>query len=44
MGSQFESAKYSDVIYYSGLKTDLEILEDQDNTIIGDKGINLSGG
>lgn len=44
MGTEFDGAKYSDVIYYSGLKPDLDILQNQDNTIIGDKGINLSGG
>ena len=44
MGTEFDSAKYSDVIYYSGLKPDIDILEHQDNTIIGDKGINISGG
>lgn len=44
MGSPFDEKKYSEVITYSGLKPDLEILKGSDSAIIGDKGINLSGG
>lgn len=44
MGTPMDQKRYSDSIKFSGLLPDLEILDGSDNTIIGDKGINLSGG
>lgn len=43
-GSEYEEEKYLKCIKYSGLEDDLKILLEGDATIIGDKGINLSGG
>lgn len=43
-GLDFDEKKYQDCIEYSGLRDDLEILKDKDLTVIGDKGVNLSGG
>ncbi|CAD8116510.1 unnamed protein product [Paramecium sonneborni] len=43
-GKQFHEISYENAIYYSCLNQDLEVLIDGDSTIIGEKGINLSGG
>ncbi|KAG0272986.1 hypothetical protein BGZ95_011219 [Linnemannia exigua] len=43
-GSQYEEERYKEVIEVCALKRDLEILEDGDQTEIGEKGITLSGG
>ncbi|CAD8187873.1 unnamed protein product [Paramecium pentaurelia] len=43
-GKKFNQDLYDQVIYYSCLSQDLEILIDGDLTMIGEKGINLSGG
>ncbi|KAF9080570.1 hypothetical protein BGX23_001955 [Mortierella sp. AD031] len=43
-GSPYEEDRYNEVIEVCALKRDLEILEDGDQTEIGEKGITLSGG
>ena len=43
-GHPFEEKKYKECVEFSGLEDDLKILKDGDETVIGDKGINLSGG
>ena len=43
-GKPFVLKRYKECIDYSGLEEDLKILKDGEQTIIGDKGINLSGG
>ncbi|KAF9361710.1 hypothetical protein BGX26_000065 [Mortierella sp. AD094] len=43
-GSKYEEERYNEVIEVCALKRDLEILEDGDQTEIGEKGITLSGG
>ena len=42
--SPYDEKRYADVIKACSLSTDLEILEDGDQTEIGEKGLNLSGG
>ncbi|KAL7746950.1 hypothetical protein RI367_007662 [Sorochytrium milnesiophthora] len=42
--SAFDEAKYQTVLHACSLVTDLEILVNGDRTLIGDKGVNLSGG
>ena len=42
--SEFNQEMYDNAIYYSGLTSDLEEFPDRDNAMLGDKGINLSGG
>ena len=44
MGNKYEKKHYDKCVKYSGLVDDLEILNNGDQTIIGDRGINLSGG
>jgi ABC-type transport system involved in cytochrome bd biosynthesis fused ATPase/permease subunit len=41
---KYDEEKYNNIIKLSELKSDLEILEGGDQTEIGEKGINLSGG
>ncbi|KAF9432269.1 hypothetical protein BGZ76_011034 [Entomortierella beljakovae] len=43
-GSKYEEERYNSVIEVCALTRDLEILEDGDQTEIGEKGITLSGG
>uniref|UniRef100_A0A7N0TQB6 ABC-type xenobiotic transporter n=1 Tax=Kalanchoe fedtschenkoi TaxID=63787 RepID=A0A7N0TQB6_KALFE len=43
-GSPMDKRKYKDVIHACSLKRDLELLSLGDQTIIGDRDINLSGG
>jgi len=43
-GQEFDQKKYKDVLKYSCLKSDLDILINKDETEIGEKGVNLSGG
>ncbi|GJJ70197.1 hypothetical protein EMPS_02546 [Entomortierella parvispora] len=43
-GSKYEEERYNQVLEVCALKRDLEILEDGDQTEIGEKGITLSGG
>ncbi|CAD8193906.1 unnamed protein product [Paramecium pentaurelia] len=43
-GKQFNQQQYDNAIYYSCLTQDLQILINGDQTMIGEKGINLSGG
>jgi len=42
--SEYDEKKYKDAIHYSAMTNDLNILLDKDQTMLGDKGINLSGG
>jgi len=43
-GNEFDEKKYQDAIKYSCLQSDLDILINKDQTEIGEKGVNLSGG
>ena len=43
-GKEFEAKKYNEIIKICELNDDLKILPARDNTEIGEKGINLSGG
>jgi len=43
-GSESNQALYAQSIRFAALEEDLEILPQKDQTIIGDKGINVSGG
>ncbi len=43
-GSEFNEKKYQDAVKYSCLQSDLNILINKDETEIGEKGVNLSGG
>jgi len=43
-GNEFDAKKYQDAIKYSCLQSDLDILINKDETEIGEKGVNLSGG
>ncbi|KAH8647839.1 ATP-dependent bile acid permease [Xylariales sp. PMI_506] len=42
--SPFDEKRYRDVILACGLKRDLEILDEGDETLVGEKGVSLSGG
>merc|ERR1712226_750546 len=42
--SEYNEEKYKNAIHYSAMTNDLNILLDKDQTMLGDKGINLSGG
>ena len=43
-GDEYNEEWYNKVIYSCGLTNDIKLLSNKDNTIIGEKGINLSGG
>jgi len=43
-GSEYEEAKYREVIKVCALNRDLSLMPDGDRTEIGERGINLSGG
>lgn len=43
-GQPFDAARYADVLECCALRTDLDILEDGDETEIGARGVSLSGG
>jgi ABC-type multidrug transport system fused ATPase/permease subunit len=43
-GSEYEEAKYREVIKVCALNRDLSLMADGDRTEIGERGINLSGG
>ncbi|KAL1411644.1 hypothetical protein Q8F55_002608 [Vanrija albida] len=43
-GQPYDEARYKQVIHDCGLLTDLKLLEDGDETEVGEKGITLSGG
>jgi ABC-type multidrug transport system fused ATPase/permease subunit len=43
-GQPYDERKYHDALMYSCLTPDLEILVNGDQTMIGEKGVNLSGG
>ena len=43
-GSEFDEKWYNQVTTSCGLTKDIELLSNKDNTIIGEKGVNLSGG
>jgi len=43
-GNEYHDNKYQDAIKYSCLQSDLDILINGDQTEIGEKGVNLSGG
>ena len=43
-GKQLDQSRYEDSIKYSCLTQDLKILQKRDLTLLGDKGVNLSGG
>lgn len=42
--SPFDEQRYKDALHFSSLEKDLEQLELGDKTILGEKGVNLSGG
>ena len=44
LGSSYNQKKYKEALKYSCLEADLQILQNGDETEIGEKGINLSGG
>lgn len=41
---EYDSARYSEVVSVCGLSKDFEIFEHGDDTLVGEKGISLSGG
>ena len=43
-GSTYNKKKYEEVLFYSCLNPDIEMMQKGDLTEIGEKGINLSGG
>lgn len=43
-GKEYDEQRYSEAIYFSNLKDDLKVLVKRDETEIGEKGVNLSGG
>ena len=40
----YDEKRYNDAINYSQMTSDLNIMPDRDRTMLGDKGVNLSGG
>lgn len=43
-GKEFEENKYKEAIFYSSMVDDIEVMSHKDQTQLGEKGINLSGG
>ncbi len=43
-GQEYDEIKYKDCIKYACLEKDIELLQQGDETVIGEKGVNLSGG
>ena len=43
-GAEMDTGRYADALKNSCLETDLELFEDGENTIVGEKGVTLSGG
>ena len=43
-GNEYDEKRYQDCIKYACMTEDLKILAKQDETLLGDKGVNLSGG
>ena len=43
-GAEMDTGRYADALKRSCLETDLELFEDGDDTLVGEKGITLSGG
>jgi ATP-binding cassette subfamily C (CFTR/MRP) protein 4 len=43
-GRQFNESRYKDVIWAACLARDLELLENGENTLVGENGLTLSGG
>lgn len=43
-GYRYDEQRYNDVVECCALRPDLDALEDGDETLIGDRGLNLSGG
>ena len=43
-GQPYDEERYRDCLRYACLETDLKILQYGDQTMIGEKGVNLSGG
>ena len=44
MGKKFDELKYKDVLYRACLLDDLALFKNRDMTVLGNKGVNLSGG
>jgi ATP-binding cassette subfamily C (CFTR/MRP) protein 4 len=44
MGAEYDAERYNEVIHACGLKRDLELFDNGDETFVGEKGFNLSGG
>jgi ABC-type multidrug transport system fused ATPase/permease subunit len=42
--AKFDEERYKEVLYVCALERDLQILDDGDETEVGEKGITLSGG
>lgn len=43
-GKQYHKESYDKAVFYSCLSKDMDILINKDETMIGEKGVNLSGG
>lgn len=43
-GKEYDEKRYKDALHYSCLELDIKILDKGENTMIGEKGVNLSGG
>lgn len=44
MGAEFNETRYKEVIHACALEKDIELFKFGDNTVVGDRGITLSGG
>lgn len=44
MGREYDEQRFNSAIQGSGMSTDLAMMKDRENTILGNKGIGLSGG